>query len=410
MGGVWTLAGALPIFNKINYRRGCFMKKSFQRVIAPRSLSLPKGRLIAIFLLAAFFALSACDDSSSASSDETGTSSSSVETSDSEESSSSVDKKSSGNEDIEKDKSSSSKKTASSSSALSSDSKNSSSGDKSGSSSSQAYRRCQEGTLDTLYEETRTVYKHCENDMWRTDSIVKIVIEQPKVYPNMDSVFGTLATFGTYTDQRDDKIYKTVKYRSAVSNDSFTVMAQNLNYAEMTIDSITTVFDDSKVEKRCYKDDPWYCDNYFGARYTWSEAMGLPKVCDSVGVAENPKCNIDLSKKVQGVCPTGWHVMTETEWKHMATSDGYSAVWSVLSKAVWNYELVSEVQNSRGLSVLPKGDEYPSNQLASFWLPKEASETSGGSIHLALKDVEIGKDMKIGFFNIRCVQDEGDSF
>ncbi|WP_290781476.1 hypothetical protein, partial [Fibrobacter sp. UBA7003] len=27
MGGVWTLAGALPIFNKINYRRGCFYEK-----------------------------------------------------------------------------------------------------------------------------------------------------------------------------------------------------------------------------------------------------------------------------------------------------------------------------------------------------------------------------------------------
>ena len=51
--------------------------------IAPRSLSLPKGRLITIFLLAAFFALSACDDSSSASSDETSVSSSSVESPDS---------------------------------------------------------------------------------------------------------------------------------------------------------------------------------------------------------------------------------------------------------------------------------------------------------------------------------------
>ena len=37
--------------------------------IAPRSLSLPKGRLITIFMLAAFFALSACDDSSSAGGD-----------------------------------------------------------------------------------------------------------------------------------------------------------------------------------------------------------------------------------------------------------------------------------------------------------------------------------------------------
>ncbi len=365
----------------------------------------------------ALFAFNACgDDSGSTSaSGENSALSSAVKDDESSssingDSSSSVDKKSSGNEDIEKDKSSSSKKTTSSSSALSTDSKNSSSSGKSASSSSLAYRRCQEGTLDTLYEETRTVYKHCENDMWRTDSIVKIVIEQPKVYPNMDSVFGTLATFETYTDQRDDKTYKTVKYRSAVSNDSFTVLAQNLNYAEIMIDSTTTEFDDSKVEKRCYKDDPWYCDNYFGARYTWSEAMGLPKVCDSVGVEENPKCNIDLSKKVQGVCPTGWHVMTETEWKHMATSNGYSAVWSVLSKAVWNYELVSEVQNSRGLSVLPEGDEYPYNKVASFWIPYEKSESNGGVVDLDIDYFRVSSARKYSFMNVRCVQDEGDTF
>lgn len=39
-----------------------FMKN----VIATRPLSLPKGRLLTIFIFAAFFALSACDDSSSA--------------------------------------------------------------------------------------------------------------------------------------------------------------------------------------------------------------------------------------------------------------------------------------------------------------------------------------------------------
>ncbi|WP_407457788.1 FISUMP domain-containing protein [Fibrobacter sp.] len=387
------------------------MKKSFQRVIAPLNLFQGKQSLT-IFLLAAFFALSACDDSSSASSNEPdenaavdSSSSFCKDCEDGDGSSSSKKVESSDNQS----KDSSSDAKSNSSSSKKENTKNSSSSQKGESSSSEfVFKLCEDGDTSSNVIAGKIYYNSCKNGQWNQDSIGEYV--KPKVYPNMDSVFGTLATFGTYTDQRDDKIYKTVKYRSAVSNDSFTVMAQNLNYAEIMIDSTTTVFDDSKVEKRCYKDDPWYCDNYFGARYTWSEAMGLPKVCDSVGVEENPKCNIDLSKKVQGVCPTGWHVMTETEWKHMATSNGYSAVWSVLSKAVWNYELVSEVQNSRGLSVLPKGDEYPSNQLASFWLPKEASETSGGSIHLALTDVEIGKSMKIGFFNIRCVQDEGDSF
>ena len=372
-------------------------------------------------VLAAFFALSACDDSSSASSDETGTSSSSVETSDLDESSSSVDKKSSGNEDIEKDKSSSSKKTTSSSSALSTDSKNSSSSGKSGSSSSQTYRRCQEGMLDTLYEETRTLYKHCENDMWRTDSIVKIVIEQPKVYPNMDSVFGSeFKAYGTYEDLRDNNVYKTTKYYEKFQQnggtviDSFTVMAQNLNYAEIMIDSTTTVFDDSKVEKRCYKDDPWYCDNYFGALYTWSEAMGLPKVCDSVGVEENPKCNIDLSKKVQGVCPTGWHVMTETEWKHFAYTNGLDMSYSLLSHAVWEKKRGS---NPYGMSVLPNGDEGYAAEFAYFWMPQENEkyDYKGNIADLALVDGESsfstsgGMD-KIAYLSIRCVQDEGDTF
>ena len=303
---------------------------------------------------------------------------------------------------------------SSSSSSVKADGKSSSSSkreDISSSSSSEfVFKLCEDGDTSLNVIAGKIYYNSCKNGQWNFDSIGNYVDVKPKVYPNMDSVFGTLATFETYTDQRDDKTYKTVKYRSAVSNDSFTVLAQNLNYAEIMIDSTTTEFDDSKVEKRCYKDDPWYCDNYFGARYTWSEAMGLPKVCDSVGVEENPKCNIDLSKKVQGVCPTGWHVMTETEWKHMATSNGYSAVWSVLSKAVWNYELVSEVQNSRGLSVLPEGDEYPYNKGASFWIPYEKSESNGGVVDLAIDYFTVSSARKYSFMNVRCVQDEGDTF
>ena len=177
------------------------------------------------------------------------------------------------------------------------------------------------------------------------------------------------------------------------------------------IDSTTTVFDDSKVEKRCYKDDPWYCDNYFGALYTWSEAMGLPKVCDSVGVVDNPKCNIDLSKKVQGVCPMGWHVMTETEWKHFAYTNGLNMSYSLLSHAVWEKKVGN---NPYGMSVLPNGDEYPYNKGASFWIPYEKSETSGGMVYFGLAEsfsgFSIDKSMKFGFHYVRCVLDDGDTF
>ena len=361
----------------------------------------------------AMLAFSACDDSSSASSDETSVSSSSVETSDLDESSSSVDKKSSGNEDIEKDKSSSSKKTTSSSSALSTDSKNSSSSGKSGSSSSEfVFKLCEDGDTSSTILAGKIYYNSCKNGQWNQDSIGEYV--KPRVYPNMDSVFGSeFKAYGTYEDSRDNHVYRTTKYYEKFKQggetviDSFTVMAQNLNYAEVTIDSTTTVFDDSKVEKRCYKDDPWYCDNYFGALYTWSEAMGLPKVCDSVGVADNPKCNIDLSKKVQGVCPTGWHVMTETEWKHFAYTNGLNMTYSLLSHAVWEKK---SGNNPYGMSVLPEGDEYPYNKGASFWIPYEKSESNGGVVDLAIDYFKVSSARKYGFMSIRCVQDEGDTF
>jgi uncharacterized protein (TIGR02145 family) len=357
----------------------------------------------------AMLAFSACDDSSSASSDETGTSSSSVETSDLDESSSSVDKKSSGNESTEKDKSSSSKKTTASSSALSTDSKKSSSSGKSGSSSSQTYRRCQEGTIDTLFEENEIIYRCCKNDMWRIDSIVKL--EQSKVYPDMDSVFGSEAVYGTFTDLRNNKVYKTTKYYDRVDGKEyrFTVMAQNLNYAEITIDSTTKVFDDSKIEKRCYKDDPWYCDNYFGALYSWSEAMGLPKVCDSVGVADNPKCSADFGNRVQGVCPEGWHVMNEIEWKHFAYYNGIDMSYTLLSHAVWPQK---KGHNSYGMSILPYGDEEPYLNQTLFWIPEEEEDKAlrGKRILVNLSGFSVSSSEKKGYRYIRCVLDEGDSF
>lgn len=365
----------------------------------------------------AMLAFSACDDSSSASSngpDENASvdSSSSVCKDCYDESSSSV-KKIESSDSLSENSSSDAKSNSSSS--KNENTKNSSSSQKGGSSSSEfVFKLCEDGDTSSNVIAGKIYYNSCKNGQWNFDSIGNYVDVKPKVYPNMDSVFGSeFKAYGTYEDLRDNNVYKTTKYYEKFQQnggtviDSFTVMAQNLNYAEIMIDSTTTVFDDSKVEKRCYKDDPWYCDNYFGARYTWSEAMGLPKVCDSVGVADNPKCNIDLSKKVQGVCPMGWHVMTETEWKHFAYTNGLNMSYSLLSHAVWEKKVGN---NPYGMSVLPEGDEYPYNKGASFWIPYEKSESNGGVVDLAIDYFKVSSARKYGFMSVRCVQDDGDTF
>ena len=290
----------------------------------------------------------------------------------------------------------------------------SSSARNSSSSSAILFKQCEEG--DTVISEMglNVFYYRCHDNEWVLDSTVNVV--KPKVYPNMDSVFNPAVTYGSFKDPRDGKVYKTVQYYMEVQSgnttviDSFTVMTQNLNYADTIIDSTTTVFDDSKVEKRCYQDDPWYCDNYFGALYTWSEALGLPKVCDSVGVADDSRCNIKLGydAKVQGVCPEGWHVMNETEWKHFASPRGIDASYTMLSRAVWENE---KKTNSSGMSLLPNGDENPSNGLATFWLPEEKADDGLGAIIVNISSsLIISPTYKKGALPVRCVMDEGDTF
>ena len=280
------------------------------------------------------------------------------------------------------------------------------------------FKQCEEGDTVITEAPAKRYYYRCSENGWVVDSVVDII--KPKFYPNMDSVFNPEVNYGSFTDPRDGQVYKTIQYYEVYKSgnetgvDSFTVMAQNLNYADVIIDSTTTEFDDAKVEKSCYLDDPWYCENYFGARYSWSEAMGLPKVCDSVGVADNPQCNIELSynAKVKGVCPEGWHVMNETEWKHYVYSSGIDMSYSLLAHSVWPRKYGS---NRYGLSILPYSDGY-ANSLAYFWIPSEYKDDFLVA-HYALFSTyssdcsfDIGKTFKHGFLPIRCVMDEGDTF
>ena len=307
------MAGALPIFNRINYRRGCFMKKSFQRVIATLNLFQGKQSLT-IFLLAAFFALSACDDSSSASDDNNEISavesSSSVKDSDStEESSSSIDKKSSGNESTEKDKSSSSENKSNSSAKetkVSSDSKSSSSV-KSGDSSSS-----NKDVSSSSATSSSSVKSSSSSSVKQSSSSVAKSSSSGEYVPFDHSL--TLAgaykvgedAYHQFTDKRNGRSYYyiTITGKDTSGNAaSVTVMAENLNIG---VDVLGTQdqTDDEVIERYCYNDDTTNCDRY-GGLYQWAEMMQLPSECN----------NMDCSDRYdptnhQGICPDNWRLLT----------------------------------------------------------------------------------------------------
>jgi uncharacterized protein (TIGR02145 family) len=94
----------------------------------------------------------------------------------------------------------------------------------------------------------------------------------------------------TLTDIRDGQKYPTVQIGSQCW------MAKNLNIGTM-INILEEQSDNGVIEKYCAFNDPARCLQW-GGYYKWDEAM-----------------NYDTLSGLKGICPTGWHVSTDDEWK-----------------------------------------------------------------------------------------------
>ncbi|MCK9438985.1 MAG: FISUMP domain-containing protein [Patescibacteria group bacterium] len=132
---------------------------------------------------------------------------------------------------------------------------------------------------------------------------------------------------GTFIDARDSQEYDWVKIGDQIW------MAENLNY-DNGCSSVTWVNDSDEGWCDCYNNDFSNCDIY-GLLYQWSAAM-----------------NGSITEGSQGLCPDGWHVPTDEEWKIIeGNTDSFyglnDPIWDntnlrgedVASKLVGNYDL-----------------------------------------------------------------------
>jgi uncharacterized protein (TIGR02145 family) len=143
---------------------------------------------------------------------------------------------------------------------------------------------------------------------------------------------------GTMTDPRDGRTYRTVKIGTQ------TWMAQNLNYADSA--AMTNLAGNSW----CYRDSVANCAKY-GRLYTWTAAMDANPYYKNTNLNDTILC--------QGVCPKGWHIPNNGEWKILETSVGGSDTAGVKLKSSsgWNdYNGVSgNGTDDYGFSALPAG-------------------------------------------------------
>ena len=94
------------------------------------------------------------------------------------------------------------------------------------------------------------------------------------------------------TDTRDSETYGTVE----IGNQCW--MSENLNYTP------------SSGNSWCYNNAPAQCNTY-GRLYDWNTAS------NTTSSSTNPS-------GVQGVCPTGWHLPSDAEWKELEMELGMS--------------------------------------------------------------------------------------
>lgn len=216
--------------------------------------------------------------------------------------------------------------------------------------------------------------------------------------------------YGSITDVRDGKVYKTVTIGDQVW------MAENLNYA----DSVQTA---SLLERSwCFDDVPEHC-GVTGRLYTWAAAI------DSVALAndaENPMdCGYmktcDLVEPVQGICPDGWHLPSRDEWLSLITAVGGnpSAVLALRSSSGWGFANGSD---AAGFSMLPGGQKPSDNYFtacAYFWTSSTSPEAKNWYAYYVYtfdfpKTLKLPAEHSINVheagdkaygFSVRCVKD-----
>ena len=199
---------------------------------------------------------------------------------------------------------------------------------------------------------------------------------------------------GSMTDSRDGQKYKTVKIGEQIW------MAQNLNY--------------ETVNSFCYKDNTSYCAKY-GRLYIWAAAMDSVGTWSTNGKGCGYGSTCSPTYPVRGVCPEGWHLPTQTEWRTLFTAVGgqTTAGSKLMSTSGW-------YNNGNGtdaflFSALPAGYRFSNGgynyegYYAYFWSSTESDGYDAyfmglyfGNDDASLSDL----DEDYYGFSVRCLQDD----
>jgi uncharacterized protein (TIGR02145 family) len=203
------------------------------------------------------------------------------------------------------------------------------------------------------------------------DTLISSIIEIPEASKDytLQFAFDIPCTSGS-TVLYEGQLYNTVQ----IFNQCW--LQENLNVGEM-IQGNEDMIENQNIEKWCYQNNPDNCEIY-GGLYQWSEAMQYSFVPGA-----------------QGICPDGWHIPTDEEWKILEgqTDSQYHVGNDEWNDSGWRgFDVGMHLKSSTGwtaggngtalfgFNALPAGGNYTSSgfdflgYLGNFWSSTSQSE------------------------------------
>jgi uncharacterized protein (TIGR02145 family) len=209
---------------------------------------------------------------------------------------------------------------------------------------------------------------------------------------------------GTPTVEYEGQIYNTIQIFSQCW------LKENLNVGTM-IDGVIDQSNNGTIEKYCMINEPDTCTKY-GGLYQWNEMM-----------------QYTTQQGVQGICPPGWHLPADEEWKVLEgavdsqygigdnTWDywewrGFNAGTNLKTTSGWNEN--GNGTDLFGFSALPggnrtiHGDFYTPGYIGYWWTSKQMDYSHAVSRSPGCLDQRVyrASNPKEAGFSVRCLRDE----
>jgi uncharacterized protein (TIGR02145 family) len=187
-------------------------------------------------------------------------------------------------------------------------------------------------------------------------------------------------------------------------------LGRNLNVGVM-VNSKFDQSNNSSIEKYCYDNNLSNC-SLLGGLYQWSEAVQYQNGASNVQNMQTPYMG-----NLRGICPNGWHIPSDKEWKTLENFLGGPNNTSGALKSSIPFEgfFNKNANNSSRFSALPagacdvEGNFFGLGAATRFWSANEYSESNIIAInrYLDFENTNIGTGFvrKNYGFSVRCLLD-----